>query len=122
MSARSPISIGSSRGSVTRDREISLDPADARGWEELRTLGHRMVDDMLEYLRTARERPVWRPVPADVRARLSGPAPREPTPAETVYEEFKRDVLRSEERRVGKECRSRWLVGTSEQNVNHITD
>ena len=93
MSARSPISIGSSRGSVTRDREISLDPADARGWEELRTLGHRMVDDMLEYLRTARERPVWRPVPADVRARLSGPASREPTPAETVYEEFKHDVL-----------------------------
>ena len=93
MSARSPSSIGSSRGSVTRDREISLDPADARGWEELRALGHRMVDDMLEYLRTARERPVWRPVPADVRARLSGPAPREPTPAEAVYEEFKRDVL-----------------------------
>ena len=52
-----------------------------------------MVDDMLEYLRTARERPVWRPVPADVRARLSGLAPREPTPAEAVYEEFKRDVL-----------------------------
>ncbi len=93
MSARSPSSIGSSRGSVTRDREISLDPADARGWEELRVLGHRMVDDMLEYLRTARERPVWRPVPDDVRARLSGPAPREPTPAEAVYEEFKRDVL-----------------------------
>src|SRR6266566_2040470 len=93
MSARSPSSIGSSRGSVTRDREISLDPADAREWEELRALGHRMVDDMLEYLRTARERPVWRPVPADVRARLSGPAPREPTPAETVYEAFKRDVL-----------------------------
>ena len=48
---------------------------------------------MLDYLRTARERPVWRPVPADVRARLSGPVPREPTPAAAVYEEFKRDVL-----------------------------
>ena len=43
-----------------------------------------MVDDMLDYLRTARERPVWRPVPADVRARLSGPAPRQPTPAEAL--------------------------------------
>lgn len=73
--------------------EISLDPADARGWEELRLLGHKMVDEMLEYLRTARERPVWRPVPADVRQRLSGPAPREPTAAAAVYEEFKRDVL-----------------------------
>ncbi|HEV8508973.1 MAG TPA: pyridoxal-dependent decarboxylase [Gemmatimonadales bacterium] len=73
--------------------EISLDPADARGWEELRLLGHKMVDEMLEYLRTARERPVWRPVPADVRARLSGPVPRQPTPVADVYEEFKRDVL-----------------------------
>jgi aromatic-L-amino-acid decarboxylase len=73
--------------------EISLDPADARGWEELRLLGHQMVDEMLEYLRTARERPVWRPVPAEVRKRLSGPAPREPSAVAEVYEEFKRDVL-----------------------------
>jgi len=73
--------------------EISLDPADDRGWEQLRLLGHRMVDEMLEYLRTVRERPVWRPVPADVRERLSGPVPRGPTPAGDVYEEFKRDVL-----------------------------
>ena len=73
--------------------EISLDPADARGWEELRRLGHQMVDEMLDHLRTVRERPVWRPVPAEVRQRLSTPAPRAPTPATDVYEEFKRDVL-----------------------------
>jgi glutamate/tyrosine decarboxylase-like PLP-dependent enzyme len=85
MTARSP--------SSTASKELSLDPADAQGWEELRLLGHQMVDDMLEYLRTARERPVWQPVPDEVRARLSGPAPREPTPAAAVYEEFKRDVL-----------------------------
>ena len=48
---------------------------------------------MLEYLRTARERPVWRPVPTEVRQRLSGAAPRTPTAAADVYEEFKRDVL-----------------------------
>src|SRR5205809_5757209 len=52
-----------------------------------------MVDEMLEFLRTARERPVWRPVPAEVRKRLSGAAPRGPTPAAKVYEEFRRDVL-----------------------------
>src|SRR6266566_4921607 len=74
--------------------ELSLDPQSARDWEALRQLGHRMVDEMLEYLRTVRERPVWRPVPADVRKRLSGtPAPRKPTDARDVYEEFKRDVL-----------------------------
>ena len=73
--------------------ERSLDPRDARGWDELRKIGHRMVDDMLEFLRTARERPVWRPVPPDVRTRLSGPAPRTATPLADVYEDFKRDVL-----------------------------
>jgi aromatic-L-amino-acid/L-tryptophan decarboxylase len=52
-----------------------------------------MVDEMLDYLRTVRERPVWRPVPPEVRRRLVGPAPRIPTPAAEVYEEFKRDVL-----------------------------
>src|SRR5437762_1237334 len=91
--ATSSSSSNPSSSTTTSSPELSLDPADARGWEQLRVLGHRMVDDMLEYLRTARERPVWRPVPADVRARLSGLAPREPTPAEAVYEEFKRDVL-----------------------------
>jgi glutamate/tyrosine decarboxylase-like PLP-dependent enzyme len=52
-----------------------------------------MVDEMLEHLRTVRERPVWRPVPAEIRRRLAGPAPRTPTAVEDVYEEFKRDVL-----------------------------
>jgi glutamate/tyrosine decarboxylase-like PLP-dependent enzyme len=52
-----------------------------------------MVDDMLDYLATVRSRPAWRPVPADVRARLTEPLPLEPTPPEAVYEQFKRDVL-----------------------------
>src|SRR3989442_6897620 len=93
---KTAISSSSSNPSSTTTRsspEISLDPADARGWEELRLLGHRMVDEMLEYLRTVRERPVCRPVPAEVRKRLSGTPPRDPTPAAEVYDEFKRDVL-----------------------------
>jgi len=89
MSAPSP----NSTVSKPRPAEISLDPADAAEWEELRQLGHLMVDEMLDYLRTARERRVWQPVPAEIRARLSGPAPRTPTPAADVYEEFKRDIL-----------------------------
>ena len=34
----------------------TLDPAD---WQSMRALGHRMVDDMMEYLETLRDRPVW---------------------------------------------------------------
>src|SRR5256885_12332399 len=88
-------SSSSSHSSTTTrsSAEISLDPASEGEWDELRQLGHRMVDEMLEYLHTARERPVWRPVPAEVRTRLSHGVPRDPSPAAAVYEEFKRDVL-----------------------------
>jgi len=75
------------------EEELTLDPNNAAEWEELRTLGHRMVDDMLEYLRTVRERAAWRPVPDGVRANLDEPLPRGPTPATAVYEQFQRDVL-----------------------------
>lgn len=70
--------------------DLTLDPAD---WNALRALGHRMVDDMLDYQRTLRDRPAWQAVPAEVRERLRTPAPREGEPAEAVYERFKRDVL-----------------------------
>ncbi|MGH7531560.1 MAG: pyridoxal phosphate-dependent decarboxylase family protein [Gemmatimonadales bacterium] len=74
--------------------ELSLDPRSPAEWEALRVLGHQMVDDMLEYLRTVRERPVWRPVPGDVRDRLlAEPLPRTPTPAADVYRHLQRDVL-----------------------------
>jgi len=68
----------------------SLDPAD---WEECRKLGHRMVDDMLEYLRTVRERPVWRPIPPEVAGSFREPLPAEPAPAAEVYEAFRERVL-----------------------------
>ncbi|MCB1742683.1 MAG: amino acid decarboxylase [Gammaproteobacteria bacterium] len=68
----------------------TLDPQD---WEEMRKLGHRMLDDAFDYLRDVRERPVWQAVPDTVRQRLQTPAPRLPSAPEQVYEEFKRDVL-----------------------------
>ncbi len=70
--------------------EESLDP---ENWDELRALGHRMVDELLAYLRTVRDRPVWRPIPGDVRARLKGPVPRRPEGAERTYADFRDYVL-----------------------------
>jgi glutamate/tyrosine decarboxylase-like PLP-dependent enzyme len=70
--------------------EESLDPAD---WAALRRLGHRMVDDMLGWLETVRERPVWQPVPEDVRAAMRAPAPRAPEGAESAYRDFMTRVL-----------------------------
>jgi glutamate/tyrosine decarboxylase-like PLP-dependent enzyme len=70
--------------------ELTLDP---ENWDELRSLGHRMLDDMFDYLRSVDDRPVWQPLPDDVRARLAEPVPHAGAPAATVYERFKRDVL-----------------------------
>jgi aromatic-L-amino-acid/L-tryptophan decarboxylase len=70
--------------------EESLDPAD---WSELRALGHRMVDDMMDYLEQVRERPVWRPVPAETRAALDEPTPRGPTDPAAVYRQFREHIL-----------------------------
>lgn len=67
----------------------SLDPAD---WTDLRSLGHRMVDDMFDHLAGLRDGPVWRPMPAESRRELRGALPRDPRPAEAVYQDFQRLV------------------------------
>jgi glutamate/tyrosine decarboxylase-like PLP-dependent enzyme len=66
-------------------QEETLDPGD---WSEMRALGHRMIDDAMTYLETVRDRPVWQPVPAEVKARLRAPLPVEPEAPEQVYQEF----------------------------------
>lgn len=70
--------------------EETLDPSD---WTALRTLGHRMVDEMLDYLQNVRERPAWQPIPDQVKKALAAPMPLEPTSPDAVYEEFRRLVL-----------------------------
>ena len=70
--------------------EETLDPKD---WRAMRELGHRMVDDMMGWLETARERPVWRPVPAEVKEALREPLPREGQGAEAAYRSFRELVL-----------------------------
>ncbi len=67
----------------------SLDPND---WTDLRSLGHRMVDDMFDHLSTLRDRPVWQPMPVALRRELRQPLPRDPSPAEAVYDNFQRLV------------------------------
>ena len=69
---------------------MSLDPTD---WDETRAIGRDMVDDMLTWLETVRERPTWSPVPAEAKARLDEPVPYEGAPLAEVYEAFKRDIL-----------------------------
>ena len=61
-----------SRPMAAKNRPAPLDPSD---WSSLRAQGHRMLDDMLDYVEHIRERPVWQPVPETVRARASASPP-----------------------------------------------
>jgi len=70
--------------------EETLDPED---WEAMRALGHRMMDDMVDYLKTVRERPVWQHASDPVKANFRQPLPLDPQPPEAIYEEFKQTVL-----------------------------
>jgi aromatic-L-amino-acid/L-tryptophan decarboxylase len=71
--------------------EESLDP---ENWDEFRSLSHRMLDDMLDFLASIRMGPAWQPLPPTVKSRLStAPVPMNPTAAEDVYQEFLRDVM-----------------------------
>ncbi len=47
----------------------------------------------MEYLEQVRERPVWRPVPAEARAALDEPTPRGPSDPALVYQQFRDHIL-----------------------------
>jgi glutamate/tyrosine decarboxylase-like PLP-dependent enzyme len=70
--------------------EISLDPPD---WAQLRAQAHLMLDDMLDYIAHIRERPVWQPMPDNVRQNFRAEMPRAPAPLDTVHREFMEFVL-----------------------------
>src|SRR6185295_13347170 len=72
------------------EMDETLDPRD---WDEFRRLGHQMLDDMLDYLRTVRDKPAWQPVPEQVRAEIRQPLPIDPQDAAAVYQEFVQNVL-----------------------------
>jgi len=52
-----------------------------------------MLDDMLDYLEHIRERPVWQPIPEEVRASFHEALPRKPSDLAAVHDTFMRDIL-----------------------------
>ncbi len=67
-----------------------LDPED---WPQARLQAHRMLDDLFDHLESLRAGPVWRPMPATVRASFDAPLPMEPSPLNDVHQEFLWHVL-----------------------------
>jgi aromatic-L-amino-acid/L-tryptophan decarboxylase len=70
--------------------EYSLDP---ENWQDLRALGHQMLDDMFEHLENIRETPVWQPVPETVKESFKTSLPHEGRPEAEIYAEFQKTIL-----------------------------
>jgi aromatic-L-amino-acid decarboxylase len=68
----------------------TLDPLD---WPSFRAEGHKMLDDILDYLQNIRERPVWQPIPEAVRSRFREALPNGPRDLAEVHQEFMQYIL-----------------------------
>src|SRR4029434_6853382 len=71
--------------SLQSESSQTLDP---QNWNDIRAQGHRMLDDMLDYISCIRERPVWQPIPDEVRGRFRAELPVKPSGLDEVYTEF----------------------------------
>jgi len=75
---------------MTDPREESLDPA---SWDEFRAHGHAVLDELVDWVSTLRERPAWQPVPQEVRAALHLPLPQDGIGLEGSWQDFRHSVL-----------------------------
>jgi len=70
--------------------EETIDPSN---WKELRETGHRMLDDMIDYIKQSSDRKVWQPIPASVKEALDTAVPKEESSLNEVYNSFQQNVL-----------------------------
>lgn len=63
----------------------TLDP---ENWDSMRALGHRIVDDLLDYLQDLPHGPVWQHAPQSVKTSFYSPPPLDPQPLESIYQDY----------------------------------
>jgi len=68
------------------------DDLDPRDWPAFRAASHAALDRMIDFLERAREGPVWRKAPAEVRQHFQSPLPRRPREFAEVLEDFETNI------------------------------
>lgn len=74
-------------------KEIDGRTLDPESWDEMRSLAHTMVNDMIDYLQGVGDRAVWTKPPVESRDGVGGDVPMLPTDPSEVYAQFKKDIL-----------------------------
>jgi len=72
------------------DGAASLDPPD---WDEFRREAHAALDDAIEFVRTVRERPVWRPMTEQAREEIAAGPPKTGAGIAAACDDVRRLVL-----------------------------
>ncbi|MGZ4979469.1 MAG: pyridoxal phosphate-dependent decarboxylase family protein [Methylobacter sp.] len=75
---------------MLKTSEDTLDPSD---WNAFRVQGHRMLDDMFDYLEHVRDRPVWQAMPEEVRHSFQQTLDDGQHDLESAHSIFMKDVL-----------------------------
>jgi aromatic-L-amino-acid/L-tryptophan decarboxylase len=68
----------------------TLDP---ESWEDYRILGHKMVNDMIDFLSGVRNQEVWKKPTEESKAALCQDLPIEGSPLDQIYQEFLVNIL-----------------------------
>jgi glutamate/tyrosine decarboxylase-like PLP-dependent enzyme len=84
------VEMGAMRNAGIAPAEETLDPQD---WATVRALSHQIIDDAVGYLRDVRDRPVWREMPAEVKAVFDASLPLSPAPLGQIYRELTQTVM-----------------------------
>jgi glutamate/tyrosine decarboxylase-like PLP-dependent enzyme len=69
---------------------LGLDP---ENWDDFRALTHNVVDDMIDYMQTVRDRAAWTSPTVAAREALSQSVPFEPSDPAEVYAKVKEHIL-----------------------------
>jgi len=83
-------SINDEETMMLKTSETTLDPAD---WQEFRLQGHRMMDDMLDYIEHLRDGQVWQAMPDSARQAFKQSLPVQAGDLADAHETFMKDVL-----------------------------
>jgi len=73
--------------------EWSPDTLDPENWDAFRAQGHRMLDDILDYLEHIRKRPVWQPIPVQVSNSFCEPLPETETELADIHATFMHSIM-----------------------------
>jgi aromatic-L-amino-acid/L-tryptophan decarboxylase len=78
---------------TSRPNTLPEETLDPDNWEAARATAHLIVDEAISHVRNVRDRPVWQPMPDEVRSAFLTPVPALPSSLASVFGELTENLL-----------------------------